>query len=195
MKIVKHDFVENYLSFSEDERQDVLLQEVSKAIMMFPNAIKDILTNEKITPKTNKPNDLLDAIVSNSSNYSLMTKLAKISMVTNMELQKNKGVDKDISYRRLMNDKSEFLKANEDILKDSVIKFKNMLHQKGYQKKLAQSVNEYLNMDGQNSNQVNMNTNQTNGTTSKEKVGFTPTTLLVLGITIFVAIALAKNDK
>jgi hypothetical protein len=195
MKIVKHDFVENYLSFSEDERQDVLLQEVSKAIMMFPNAIKDILTNEKITPKTNKPNDLLDAIVSNSSNYSLMTKLAKISMVTNMELQKNKGVDKDISYRKLMNDKSEFLKANEDILKDSVIKFKNMLHQKGYQKKLAQSVNEYLNMDGQNSNQVNMNTNQTNGTTSKEKVGFTPTTLLVLGITIFVAIALAKNDK
>lgn len=195
MKIVKHDFVENYLSFSEDERQDVLLQEVSKAIMMFPNAIKDILTNEKITPKTNKPNDLLDAIVSNSSNYSLMTKLAKISMVTNMELQKNKGVDKDISYRKLMNDKSEFLKANEDILKDSVFKFKNMLHQKGYQKKLAQSVNEYLNMDGQNSNQVNMNTNQTNGTTSKEKVGFTPTTLLVLGITIFVAIALAKNDK
>jgi hypothetical protein len=195
MKIVKHDFVENYLSFSEDERQDVLLQEVSKAIMMFPNAIKDILTNEKITPKTNKPNDLLDAIVSNSSNYSLMTKLAKISMVTNMELQKNKGVDKDISYRKLMNDKSEFLKANEDILKDSVFKFKNMLHQKGYQKKLAQSVNEYLNMDGQNSNQVNMNTNQTNGTTSKEKVGFTPTTLLALGITIFIAIALAKNDK
>jgi hypothetical protein len=195
MKIVKHDFVENYLSFSEDERQDVLLQEVSKAIMMFPNAIKDILTNEKITPKTNKPNDLLDAIVSNSSNYSLMTKLAKISMVTNMELQKNKGVDKDISYRKLMNDKSEFLKANEDILKDSVFKFKNMLHQKGYQKKLAQSVNEYLNMDGQNSNQVDMNTNQTNGTTSKEKVGFTPTTLLALGITIFIAIALAKNDK
>jgi hypothetical protein len=124
-----------------------------------------------------------------------MTKLAKISMVTNMELQKNKGVDKDISYRKLMNDKSEFLKANEDILKDSVFKFKNMLHQKGYQKKLAQSVNEYLNMDGQNSNQVNMNTNQTNGTTSKEKVGFTPTTLLALGITIFIAIALAKNDK
>lgn len=195
MKIVKHDFVENYLSFSEDERQDILLQEISKAIMMFPNAIKDILTNEKITPKSNKPNDLLNAIVSNGSNYDLMTKLAKISMVTNLELQKNKGSDKDISYRKLMNDKSEFFKENDDILKDSVRKFRNMLPQKGYQKKLAQSVNEYLNMDGQNTNSTPMNTNQTNSNTPTTKPGFTPNTLLLLAIVGVVAIVLTKIDK
>lgn len=195
MKIVKHDFVENYLSFSEDERQDILLQEISKAIMMFPNAIKDILTNEKITPKSNKPNDLLDAIVSNASNYDLMTKLAKISMVTNLELQKNKGSDKDISYRKLMNDKSEFFKENEDILKDSIRKFRSMLHQKGYQKKLAQSVNEYLNMDGQNTSQATINETQTSSVPQTKKIGFTPTTLVLLGITAIVAIILIKNDK
>ena len=195
MKIVKHDFVENYLSFSEDERQDILLQEISKAIMMFPNAIKDILTNEKITPKSNKPNDLLDAIVSNASNYDLMTKLAKISMVTNLELQKNKGSDKDISYRKLMNDKSQFFKENEDILKDSVRKFRSMLHQKGYQKKLAQSVNEYLNMDGQNTSQATINETQTSVVPQTKKIGFTPTTLVLLGITAIVAIILIKNDK
>jgi len=130
MKIVKHNFVENYLAFSEDERQDILLQEVSKAIMMFPNAIKDILNNEKVVPKSNKPNDLLDAIVSNAENSSLMNKLAKISIVTNLELQKSKGVDNDISYRKLMNDKSEFLKENEDILRDSSYKFRTMLTKK-----------------------------------------------------------------
>jgi hypothetical protein len=115
-------------------------------------------------------------------------------MVTNMELQKNKGNDKDISYRKLMNDKAEYLKANEDILRDSSYKFRNMLTKKGYQKRLIQSVNEYLNMDGQNTS-TPMNTNQTNGTPTKEKVGFTPTTLFVLGVTIFLAIVLAKNDK
>jgi len=195
MKIIKHDFVENYLSFSDDERQDILLQEISKAIMMFPNAIKDILTNEKITPKSNKPNDLLDAIVSNASNYDLMTKLAKISMVTNMELQKSKGADKDISYRKLMNDKADFIKENDDILKDSVRKFRSMLHQKGYQKKLAQSVNEYLNMDGQNTSQATINETQTSGAPQTKKVGLTPTTLVLLGLTAIVAIILIKNDK
>lgn len=195
MKIIKHDFVENYLSFSDDERQDILLQEISKAIMMFPNAIKDILTNEKITPKSNKPNDLLDAIMSNASNYDLMTKLAKISMVTNMELQKSKGADKDISYRKLMNDKADFIKENDDILKDSVRKFRSMLHQKGYQKKLAQSVNEYLNMDGQNTNTTPMNTNQTNTTTTTTKPGLTANTLVIMAIVGVVAIILTKIDK
>ena len=192
MKIVKHDFVENYLAFSEDERQDILLQEISKAIMMFPNAIKDILATEKINPKSNKPKDLLDAIVSNSQNPSLANKLAKISMVTNLHLQKSKGSDNDISYRKLMNDKANFLKENEDILKDSAYKFRNMLTKKGYQKRLAQSVNEYLNMDGQNTQPINMNTNQTQTTT---KPGFTPNTLLLLGAVVFIAIILAKNDK
>ena len=191
MKIVKHNFVENYLAFSEDERQDVLLQEVSKAIMMFPNAIKDILNNEKLVPKSNKPNDLLDAIVSNAENSSLMNKLAKISIVTNLELQKSKGVDNDISYRKLMNDKSEFLKENEDILRDSSYKFRTMLTKKGYQKRLVQSVNEYLNMDGQGANKTNM----VNTTSNDTKKPISTGTILAIAAVVIVAIVLTKVDK
>jgi hypothetical protein len=192
MKIVKHDFVENYLAFSDDERQDILLQEISKAIMMFPNAIKDILVTEKITPKGNSPKDLLDAIVTNSESPSLANKLAKVSMVTNMELQKNKGNDKDISYRKLMNDKAEYLKANEDILRDSSYKFRNMLTKKGYQKRLIQSVNEYLNMDGQNTPTPITTNNQTQSVT---KQGLTKNTTIILGVVVIVAILLMKSDK
>ena len=192
MKIVKHNFVENYLAFSEDERQDILLQEVSKAIMMFPNAIKDILVTEKITPKGNSPKDLLYAIVTNSESPSLANKLAKVSMVTNMELQKNKGNDKDISYRKLMNDKAEYLKANEDILRDSSYKFRNMLTKKGYQKRLIQSVNEYLNMDGQNTPTPITTNNQTQSVT---KQGLTKNTTIILGVVVIVAILLMKSDK
>jgi len=192
MKIVKHNFVENYLAFSDDERQDILLQEISKAIMMFPNAIKDILVTEKITPKSNNPKDLLDAIVTHSESPSLANKLAKVSMVTNMELQKNKGNDKDISYRKLMNDKAEYLKANEDILRDSSYKFRNMLTKKGYQKRLIQSVNEYLNMDGQNIPTPITTNNQTQSVT---KQGLTKNTTIILGVVVIVAILLMKSDK
>ena len=122
-----------------------------------------------------------------------MTKIAKISMVTNMELQKSKGDDKDISYRKLMNDKADFLKQNEDILQDSVRKFRSMLPQKGYQKRLAQSVNEYLNMDGQQTNQINMGT-ETNQP-AKKPVGFTPNTLLLMGLVLVVAVILIKSEK
>ena len=159
---------------------------------MFPNAIKDILITEKITPKGNSPKDLLDAIVTNSENLSLANKLAKVSMVTNMELQKNKGNDKDISYRKLMNDKAEYLKANEDILRDSSYKFRNMLTKKGYQKRLIQSVNEYLNMDGQNTPTPITTNNQTQSVT---KQGLTKNTTIILGVVVIVAILLMKSDK
>ena len=160
--------------------------------MMFPNAIKDILVTEKITPKGNSPKDLLYAIVTNSESPSLANKLAKVSMVTNMELQKNKGNDKDISYRKLMNDKAEYLKANEDILRDSSYKFRNMLTKKGYQKRLIQSVNEYLNMDGQNTPTPITTNNQTQSVT---KQGLTKNTTIILGVVVIVAILLMKSDK
>jgi hypothetical protein len=158
---------------------------------MFPNAIKDILNNEKVVPKSNKPNDLLDAIVSNAENSSLMNKLAKISIVTNLELQKSKGVDNDISYRKLMNDKSEFLKENEDILRDSSYKFRTMLTKKAYQKRLAQSVNEYLNMDGQGANKTNMGNTTPNDTKKPISSG----TILAIAAVVVVAIVLTKVDK
>jgi hypothetical protein len=158
---------------------------------MFPNAIKDILNNEKVVPKSNKPNDLLDAIVSNAENSSLMNKLAKISIVTNLELQKSKGVDNDISYRKLMNDKSEFLKENEDILRDSSYKFRTMLTKKAYQKRLAQSVNEYLNMDGQGANKPNMGNTTPNDTKKPISSG----TILAIAAVVVVAIVLTKVDK
>ena len=67
MKLVNHDFVQNYLAFSDNERADVLLQELSKAIMMFPKAILDIFKNEDIAPKSNSSQDLLEAIFENAT--------------------------------------------------------------------------------------------------------------------------------
>lgn len=149
MKLVNHDFVQNYLAFSDNERADVLLQELSKAIMMFPKAILDIFKNEDITPKRNTSNDLLEAIFENSKNASMIQKIAKVTMITNMQIKKFKEESENVSYRKLLSDKGDFIKENDDVLKDLSLRLTKMLSQKGYQKHLTQSVNEYLNLDGQ----------------------------------------------
>lgn len=149
MKLVNHDFVQNYLAFSDSERADVLLQELSKAIMMFPKAILDIFKNEDIAPKSNSSQDLLEAIFENAKNASMIQKIAKVTMITNVQIKKFKEESENVSYRKLLSDKGDFIKENDDILKDLSSRLTKMLSQKGYQKHLTQSVNEYLNLDGQ----------------------------------------------
>ena len=149
MKLVNHDFVQNYLAFSDNERADVLLQELSKAIMMFPKAILDIFKNEDIVPKSNASQDLLEAIFENAKNASLIQKIAKVTMITNLQIKKFKEESENVSYRKLLSDKGDFIKENDDVLKDLSLRLTKMLSQKGYQKHLTQSVNEYLNLDGQ----------------------------------------------
>jgi hypothetical protein len=149
MKLVNHDFVQNYLAFSDNERADVLLQELSKAIMMFPKAILDIFKNEDIAPKSNSSQDLLEAIFENAKNASMIQKIAKVTMITNVQIKKFKEESENVSYRKLLSDKGDFIKENDDVLKDLSSRLTKMLSQKGYQKHLTQSVNEYLNLDGQ----------------------------------------------
>jgi len=149
MKLVNHDFVQNYLAFSDNERADVLLQELSKAIMMFPKAILDIFKNEDIVPKSNASQDLLEAIFENAKNASMIQKIAKVTMITNVQIKKFKEESENVSYRKLLSDKGDFIKENDDVLKDLSSRLTKMLSQKGYQKHLTQSVNEYLNLDGQ----------------------------------------------
>jgi hypothetical protein len=50
-------------------------------------------------------------------------------------------------------------------------------------------------MDGQNTSQATINETRTKWCASNKKIGFTPTTLVLLGITAIVAIILIKNDK
>jgi len=181
MKLVNHDFVENYLAFSDDERADVLLQELSKAIMMFPKAISDILKNEDVVAESNSSHDLLEAIFQNSKNQSLVQKIAKVTMITNMQIKKFKEESENVSYRKLLSDKGDFIKDNDDILKDLSHRLSNMLSQKGYQKHLTLSVNEYLNLDGQQ-NDVTMNlTAPKSSETKKDYTWLVVSGLLILG--------------
>jgi hypothetical protein len=192
MKLVNHDFVENYLAFSDDERVDVLLQELSKAIMMFPKAISDVLRNEKVVTSSESPNYLLNSIFDNAKNKSLIEKIAKVVMITNMQIKKFKEDSENVSYRKLLSDKGDFIKENDDILKDLSSRLTKMLSHKGYQKHLTQSVNEYLNLDGQPNKTTNVVNNME---TTETKKPISTGTILAIGAIIVLAVILTKVDK
>lgn len=148
MKLIKHNVIENYVGFSDDERIEIIVQEISKCVMMFPQAITDIFDTCKIQYSKNTPKELQKVIEQNASDLKMINKLIKLSLVANDELQKAKGGDlSKLNYRKIMSNKDDFFKENKDIVQDAVLKLREFLKSKQTQK-FTQEVNEYLNMDG-----------------------------------------------
>jgi hypothetical protein len=150
MKLVKHNVIENYVAFSDDERVEIILQEMSKSLMMFPKAITEIFDTCKIKYSNSSAKELRKIIEQNSSDLKMLNKIVKLSLITNDELQKAKGKDAtDKTYRQLMSGRDDFFKENQDIVQDAVLKLRELLKSK-QSDKFAKEVNEYLNMDGEN---------------------------------------------
>ena len=87
MKFVKHDVIQNYLAFTDVERDAIVIDEISKSIMVFPKSVKDILLSCNISFHDDSPENLLKAIKSNCSNLKMINKLAKLTLVCNYHLQ------------------------------------------------------------------------------------------------------------
>jgi hypothetical protein len=148
MKLVKHNVAENYFAFDGEERDDLLLQELSKAIITFPRAIKDILDYCDISYKES---NLQDAIQKNASNLKMLNRVVKLSLVTTLELQRSKGqASGEKKYRDIMCDKKDYITENQDIVKDGVLRLRSFFNNAEKKQELNKVLNEYLNMDGQN---------------------------------------------
>jgi hypothetical protein len=150
MKLVKHNVIENYVGFSDDERIEIIVQEISKCLMMFPNAVADIFDACKIKYQNKNPKELQKVIEQNASDLKMINKLVKLSLVANEELQKANGGDVSVlNYRKIMSNKDEFFKENKDIVQDAVLKLREFLKSK-QTANFTKEVNEYLNLDGAN---------------------------------------------
>jgi hypothetical protein len=151
MKLVKHNVIENYLAFDGEDRLDVIVQELSKVVMMFPKAVTDVFDMCNIKYKTSEPKELQKLIEQNSNDLKMLNKLVKLSLVANMELQNAKGQNTNQkSFNEMVANKDDYFKENQDIQKDAVLLLRDMF---GSKKKtnFAKEVNEYLNMDGDES--------------------------------------------
>lgn len=150
MKFVKHNVVENYFAFDGDDRLDVIVQELSKVVMMFPKAVTDVFDACKIKYETSNPKELQIKIEQNSNDLKMMNRLVKLLLVANIELQESKGKDTDKkSFKDMVANKDDYFKENQDILKDAVLQLRDMFNSKK-KEHFAKEVNEYLNMDGDN---------------------------------------------
>lgn len=149
MRHIKHDFIANYILTSAEGKRDLLMDEISKAILLYPKAIADVLDTCGIYYKSDEPKELMSAIKTNADDLRMQNRLVKIAILVN----RNGSTTYDkhartISHRNLMRKGSQFLKQHSEIIKELVLLSKESLQDKTYSKRLGKFMDIYLNMDG-----------------------------------------------
>jgi len=146
---VKHDFVANYKAVHEDGKKDLLLDELSKATLLYPKAIADVLDSCGIYYKSLAPYDLMRAVKYNCDDLRMMNRVVRIGILVNKDgTQTYDGHSREMSHRHLMRKGSDFLKNNKDLLQDAVLRSKEAVMELPDSKILAKRLNVYLHMDG-----------------------------------------------
>ena len=129
MRYIKHNAIENFNQFSPKEKAKLLVEEMSKAYMLYPEAIANVLDSCNIKYESKHPQDLADAVKKNSNNLKMLNRIIKLSF--------------------LVSDGKSFLKQYPTELKESTLIARDMMKEKLYSKVLDKTMTKYLNMDGQ----------------------------------------------
>lgn len=149
MILIKHNAIENFSTFTKKEKEDLLIQEMSKAFLLYPRATADVLDICGIDYKSIKARDLTEAIEQNSGNLKMINRVVRISFLVNKKGDVTlKGHDRNISFRNLMKEGSVFLKNHTDAMKEATLLTRDMMKEQMFSKILGKSVTNYLNLDG-----------------------------------------------
>lgn len=184
MRYVKHNVIENFNQFTPKEKAKLLVEEMSKAYMLYPQSVADILDSCNIKYKSKHPQDLAEAVKQNSDNLKMMNRVIRLSFLVN----KN-GVDvkhknnRNASFRDVMRDGKAFLKQYPSELKESTLIARDMMKENMYSKVLDKTMTNYLNMDGQEKKNMKL-----------PKPNYA-TTFIILGIVAIGVIAYYKKYK
>ena len=150
MRLVKHNAIENFSAFSKREKEDLIIQELSKAFMLYPRATADILDTCKIKYQSISPKDLALAVEQKSRNLKMINRIVRISFLVNKKgdvVMSNHN--REISYRNLMRGGSSFVSEHKEEMKEAALIARDMMEEKFFSKALGKSVTYYLNMDGE----------------------------------------------
>jgi len=149
MRLIKHNAIENFSSFTQNEKEDLLIQEMSKAFLLYPKATTDILDNCGVQYESKEPQDLSMAIEKHGNNLKMLNKLVRLSFLVNRKGDSNlKGHSRNISYRDVMKEGKPFLKDYQNEMKEATLITRDMMNQEVFSQILGKSVKTYLNMDG-----------------------------------------------
>lgn len=190
MRLVKHNFIENFNDFSQEEREDLLMQEISKAILLFPNAFKDIFDICEVPYNSIETNDLSQAILDNNDNLKMINKVVRLSILVNKDGNGDlKHLNRDSSYRQIMSSGKSFLKEHHEVVKEAVSTFREMFTQENYSEMLNENVKSYLNLDGQGQGEEDEEQEEIKAT----KTGFSLKPILAVALISVVGYILYKK--
>ena len=150
MKFIKHNAIENFSCFTQAEKEDLIIQEMSKMFLLYPRATADILDNCGVTYKSLKPQDLSIAVEKNGKNLKMLNRIIRLSFLVNEKGGKTMvGHDRNMSYRDVMKKGKPLVKENQESMKEATLLTRDMMSQEMFSKILGRNVKVYLNLDGQ----------------------------------------------
>ena len=152
MRLIKHSAIDNFATFSDEEKQDLVVQEFSKMFLLYPTATADVLDTCNIEYKSKHPDDLANAVKANGGNLKMLNRLVRLSFLVNQNGgQTMKGHNRNISYRNVMRKGKKFVIDNKEAMKEATLLSKQMMQpavSENFSQRLSDSVETYLNLDG-----------------------------------------------
>lgn len=150
MKFIKHNAIDNFSCFTQAEKEDLIIQEMSKMFLLYPRATADILDNCEVTYASLKPKDLSLAVEKNGKNLKMLNRIIRLSFLVNEKGGKTMvGHDRNITYREVMKKGKPLMKEHQEAMKEATLMTREMMSQEMFSKLLGKEVKVYLNLDGQ----------------------------------------------
>jgi hypothetical protein len=150
MKFIKHNAIDNFSCFTKTEKEDLIIQEMSKMFLLYPRATADILDNCGVTYASLKPKDLSLAVEKNGKNLKMLNRIIRLSFLVNEKGGKTMvGHDRNITYREVMKKGKPLMKEHQEAMKEATLMTREMMSQEMFSKLLGKEVKVYLNLDGQ----------------------------------------------
>ena len=150
MKFIKHNAIDNFSCFTKAEKEDLVIQEMSKMFLLYPRATADILDNCGVTYASLKPKDLSLAVEKNGKNLKMLNRIIRLSFLVNEKGGKTMvGHDRNITYREVMKKGKPLMKEHQEAMKEATLLTRDMMSQEMFSKLLGKEVKVYLNLDGQ----------------------------------------------
>lgn len=149
MILLKHNAIDNFTTFTKGEKEDLIIQELSKAFMLYPRATADILDTCEIKYKSLKPKDLALAVEQGRDNLKMLNRIVRLSFLVNRQGDNTlKNHNRNVSFRRVMSEGKAFLEKHRDAMKEATLIAREMMKNQIFSKALDQSVDAYAALDG-----------------------------------------------
>lgn len=149
MILLKHNAIENFSSFTRREKEDLIVQELSKAFMLYPRAAADILDTCSIPYQSTNPKDLAEAIEKGHDDLKMLNRIVRLSFLVNRQGDNTlENHRRNIRFRSVMREGKSFLETHREVMKEATLIARDMMRNGMFTKSLSQSVHAYAALDG-----------------------------------------------